>query len=254
MVILFPPICYSYNISHKLSVPVRLTFRWSVGFEAKIQPRDPETLWERACAIENACYRANTDVMIIHRFNNPLDINHTNYDWSVVGKDSLHNYWFPKQRNRPVNNTVIVNTTEDNVVSLADYGRPWKDPAAGLWPQIVEKIKQQGYHVETVDYRTPIRDLLNRLRDAVGFVGYHGTAAWPAKFMHTPSILFANGGSLTSNAFCYAEIIKNINEWESVIDSIDVYFDGSREKINETAARYKAYMPNRQFLEHLHHD
>ena len=61
--------------------------------------------------------------------------------------------------------------------------------------------------------------MIQLLQRARGFVGYHGTAAWVARFLHTPSVLFADGGSLTRNAFFYADIHKNVDAYGDVIDS-----------------------------------
>lgn len=250
------PICYAHNLSHKLQIPVNLTFRWEHGVTQKIHPRDPETLWERASFIDRMCYKGSTQVMVVHRFENPLDINHTNYDWNVVGKDPYHNYWFPSDPN-PVKRTsrlIVVNSTEENVVSLKDYGKSWKDPAANYWPDIIKALKKKQYGVEIVDYRTPINDLIKMLRTASGFVGYHGTAAWPAKFMHTPSILFADGGSLTQNAFSYAIIQRSAQDWANVISNITSLLNHAGVKAAQARAEYKTYIPSKQFLRHLRHD
>lgn len=248
------PICYAHNVSNKLQVKVNLTFRWDHGPDYKIHPDDPEALWERASVIEKLCYKGTTDVTVFHKFKHPLDINHTNYDWNVVGKDQFHNYWFPKTQNKPFDNLIVVNSTEGNHLSLKDYGKAWKDPAAPFWPDIIQRLKQNGYEVVVVDYRTPTQQLLNILQKAKGFVGYHGTAAWPAKFMHVPSVLFANGGSLTSTSFGYAIIEKDVINWCNVIDNIDMYFDHAKTKISIFKKTYKTYMPDKKFLGHLVHD
>ena len=248
------PICYAHNVSNKLQIPVNLTFRWDYGPERKIHPHDPEALWERACIIERMCYRGSTNVTVFHKFKHPLNINHTSYDWDIVGKDSLHNYWFPKTANKCSSNLIVVNSTEGNSQSLNDYGKPWKDPISYLWPDVVERLKQNGFDIEVVDYRTPTQYLLNILKTARGFVGYHGTAAWPAKFMHVPSILFADGGSLTSTSFCYAVVEKDVSQWKNIIDNLEHFLNKSLRKIEETKKKYKTYMPDRRFLGHLVHD
>ena len=248
------PICYAHNISNKLQVKVNLTFRWDRGPNHKIHPHDPEALWERACFIEKMCYKGKTDVSIFHKFKHPLDINHTNYDWDVVGKDPFHNYWFPKIPNKPENRTIVVNSTEGNSLSLKDYGKAWKDPAAPYWSQIVNQLEQQGYPVIVVDYRTPTHLLIDILRKARGFVGYHGTAAWPAKFMHVPSVLFADSGSLTSTSFGYAVIERDASRWNSIVENIELYFQHATEKIESFKKAYKKYMPDKRFLGHLIHD
>lgn len=248
------PICYAHNISNKLQMPVNLTFRWEHGPEHKINPRDPETLWERASYIERACYKGSTQVTVFHKFKHPLSINHTNYDWDIVGKDDLHNYWFPTKPNKPRSNLIVVNSTQGNSLSLKDYGKDWKDPAASYWPNIIDRLQQRGFEIEIVDYRTPVHHLINILRHAKGFVGYHGTAAWPAKFMHVPSVLFANGGGLTSTSFRYAIIEKQASRWKEVVDTLEHRLQNSQQRIDETRKAYKTYMPNKTFLGHLVYD
>lgn len=248
------PLCYAHNLSKKLSEKVNLTFRWEHGHEHKIHPHDPEPLWVRACYIEKMCYKSNTDVTVLHKFKNPLDINHTNYDWAIVGKDPFHNYWFPKKPNKRSTNIVVVNSTEGNSQSLKEYGKEWKDPAAPFWSFIIEALEDKGYNVEVVDYRTPTVHLLNVLQQARGFVGYHGTAAWPAKFMHVPSILFADGGSLTSTSFGYAVVEKHASKWEETIENIEIRFQQAENKIELFKKAYKHYMPDAKFLGHLIHD
>jgi len=248
------PICYAYNLSHKLNLNVNLTFRWEYDSQQKIVDSDPESLWERACFIEQMCYRAKTKVNIIHKFNYPLDINHTNYDWNINKEDIFHNYWFPKFPNKQSSNLIVVNSTIGNKLSLKEYGKDWKDPAAKFWPQIVEKLKSKGYDIVIVDYRTPIKILFNFLSEARGFVGYHGTAAWPARFMHVPSILLADS-TLTFTAFPYAVVErKSCKELEKLMyyfDNIENHLNNASKKIETTKKTYKGYMPSKKLLASL---
>lgn len=246
------PICYAHNISHKLQIPVNLTFRWEYGTTHKIHPRDPETLWERAAFIERQCHKGSTRVTILHKFSNPLDINHTNYDWNIVGKDPFHNYWFPKEPNKRTSRLIVVNSTENNVVSLKEYGKSWKDPAALYWPQIIDELKKKQFAIEVVDYRTPIKDLTEMLSVAWGFIGYHGTAAWPAKFMHVPSILFSKGGKLTHTSFPYA-MISPADNWMNTLANIEALFNHAAVKAMNIRDGYKSYIPGKQLLRHLKH-
>jgi hypothetical protein len=247
------PICYAHNLSYKLNIPVSLTFRWSTDSEHKIHPNDPEPLWMRASYIFEMCEKKNTRVVMSHRFSDPLDINHTNYDWDVVGTDVFHNYWYPSFPHRKLGRYVVVNPTTNNLMSLKQYGKPWKDPIADRWPYVIDIIKEQ-YDVVVVDYRTPIKELMLLLRDARGFVGYHGTAAWPAKFTHTPSILFADGGSLTRNAFAYATIKKNTQTLRATFAKIDQLFDMSADLISGVREQYQTYYPSPQLVDHLDYD
>ena len=246
------PICYAHNVSRKLETHVTLNFRWDFGPNVKIDKGDPETLWQRATTIFSLCDKTDTSVSLYHSFNDPLDINHTNYDWDVVGNDAFHNYWFPTKPNIPRMKLIVVNSTSANIMSLKDYGKEWKDPAAGMWGDIVRTLSRTHKVVE-VNYKTPIDTLIELLRDAEGFVGYHGTAAWVAKFMHTPSLIFSSG-SLTKNAFPYAVIEKDVAKIPHWLENINGAFNSSADKAISMREAYNTYMPSETFINHLHHE
>ena len=249
------PICYAHNLSYKLNTRVDLTFRWSTGPQHKIDARDPETLWERASFLSTICEKDRTDVNIIHRFDNPLDINHTNYDWDIVGKDPYHNYWVPRgQKQHRPRGLIVVNTTEGNSVSLKDYGKEWKDPIANDWLYLTVCLKQRGYEVVTVDYRTPVRRLWDLLQYAQGFIGYHGTAAWVARLAHTPSVIFSRGGKLTSNAFFYSCVCTGPEHVDKTVENIDELFAKSQQAIDVSRdfyfRKYNIPIPSLRSLRH----
>lgn len=248
------PICYAHNLSYKLQTGVNLTFKWQHDAMQKIHPSDPETLWGRANFLHDACEKKGTDVSIFHSFEDPLSVNHINYDWSVVGRDIYHNYWMPQQLNeRSHSNTILVNSTMNNVMSLKRYGKAWKDPLANQWQNVINKLSEK-YTVRVVDYRTPIEKLVRLLQGARGFVGYHGTAAWVAKFTHTPSILFADGGSLTRNAFPYAKIFKSDKDLNSILENVETYLLESEVLSYRLRGDYLFYYkPNEEFIQSLTH-
>lgn len=250
------PICYAHNVSFKLQTQVNLTFRWEHGPEDKTYPIDREMLWKRADVLNRCCDKAHTNVQVFHSFNNPLDINHTNYDWDVVAKDSFHNYWRPQpliQHKPSESNIIVVNSTATNVKSLKNYGKEWKDPLVGQWETIIDVLSHK-YEVRVVDYRTPIKKLINLLQIAKGFIGYHGACAVPAKFIHTPSIIFADGGSLTRNAFHYAHIEKNDDNLIEIIGNPELYFEKSQVRINQAKKAYKSYKLSEKFEQSLTHE
>lgn len=244
------PICYAHNVSFKLQTPVKLVFFWPHGPKQRVHDHDPETLWERADYIASLCCKIGTDVSVTHMFNSNLNTQHTNYKWDVVGHDRFHNFWFPVTPNclQEPSNIIVVNSTKGNFVSLADYGKSWKDPAAGKWDQIVGQLSAHG-SVVTVDNRTPISQLLSLLRKSKAFVGYHGTAAWPAKFMQVPSIIISGGGSLTRSAFPSAYITNNITPLDS-FGNIHTHASGL---LKQSLIDYATYKPSQQFIDHLVH-
>lgn len=243
------PICYAHNISFKFSTPVRLTFRWGTSVSHKFNLDDPETLRERASYIDQLCVKKGTRVELIHS-DEGMKENHTNYDWSYLGKDNYHNYWFPQKINQCRQDLIVVNPTIGNVLSLTKYGKSWKDILENQWPEAISRIPKK-YEVICVDYRTPIADLMDLLAVARGFVGYHGTASWLARFMHTPSILFSSGGKLTRGAHPYAVVFDNENSVQE-LHTIDTHLNKSRVNGARFKARYITYKP--EFEEHLVHE
>ena len=104
-----------------------------------------------------------------------------------------------------------------------------------------------------MDYRTPIVDLMQLLKKAKGFVGYHGTAAWPAKFMKVPSVLFTDGGRLSRKSFpsAYINVKKNLF---SDINDIEKCFELAQQRIDINDELYEGYMPGTRFREHLQYE
>lgn len=244
------PICYAHNISFKLRKPVSLTFRWDHGVGRKVDPSDPEQLWVRASYLFSKCRKQNTDVFLIHKFRSPLDCNHTGYDWDVVANDPFHNYWSSSFERRAKQGLVIVNSTEGNLVSLSDYGKSWKDPINKDWTNVVNTLKRK-YRVIVVDYRTPIDSLCDYLNKCEFFVGYHGTAAWIAKFLNVPSVIFSSGGKLTKNSFHSSIILPSIKDYDEFLNKLDEYVENARINIINDRQKYKAYEPNLKLIRSL---
>lgn len=244
------PICYAHNISFKLKKPVSLTFRWDHGVGRKVDPNDPEQLWVRASYLFSKCRKQNTDVTLIHKFRSPLDCNHTGYDWDAVANDPFHNYWTSTIERKAKQGLVIVNSTEGNIKTLAEYGKSWKDPINKDWSDLVEVLKKK-YRVVVVDYRTPIDELCDLLMRCEFFVGYHGTAAWIAKFLSVPSIIFSEGGKLTKNSFHSATVLSKTGEYDSFLESLPGHIEKARINIHHDRQKYKTYEPNLKLLRSL---
>lgn len=244
------PICYAHNISYKLNTPVSLTFRWDHGSGRKIHPSDPEPLWLRASYLFSKAVKHKTDVTLIHKFRTPLDCNHTGYDWTSVAQDKFHNYWHTTLTRRPKKDVVVINSTEGNLVSLSDYGKSWKDPVGSNWNQVVSKIKE-NYRVYVVDYRTPIDTLCSLLLHSYCFIGYHGTAAWIAKMLMVPSIIYTEGGKLSTNAFHSAVILPKFTNAGFLLDNLTTFVASAQLNITRDHEDYKKYRPDYKMMRSL---
>lgn len=247
------PICYAHNVSYQLRCTTKLVFKWGKPAEYKYNDKDPETLWERADYLTKLCSKKQNSVIVEHDFEHSLRVNHTNYDWDVVGTDVFHNYWFPEKKNNNESNIIVVNPTILNTVSLKSLKRGWKDPMCDNWYKIIDTLARK-HTVRVVDYRTPIREAVDLLMKAKGLVGYHGGLAWVAKLCHTPALLFADGGSLTRNAFPYHAIETGIEQFQDKLEIVDKFFGWSRKKIDGVEARYQTYKMSPKFMKSLSHD
>ncbi len=249
------PICYAHNISHKLNTKVNLTFRWDSGPLHLIHPKDPEPLWVRASYLFMHCRKSKTDVTLQHKFDNPLDINHSNYDWDIVSSDPFHNVWFPDERfARSVrNNVFVVNSTEGNYQTLEQYKKGWKDPVASGWPDVVKALQKRG-EVFVVDYRTPIETLCAQLKTATCFIGYHGTAAWVARFLQVPSIIYSQGKSLTRTSFSSAVLKQQYEGADTLVEQLDDMIVRARLLVKDQQQQYTKYMPSMKLIRSLSHE
>ncbi len=247
------PICYAHNISYKLKTDVRLVFRWGHGVGRKVHASDPEQLWVRASYLFSQCQKKDTNVTLVHKFNNPLSVNHINYEWDCVSDDPFHNQWNSHLIHNPASKFIVVNSTINNILSLKEYGKSWKDPIASEWKSVLATIRKK-YDVANVDYRTPVEDLCKMLCKATCFIGYHGTAAWVAKFLNIPSIIYSDGGKLTGNSFPAAVIIKKFQGVSHLMDNLPVYIEEARVKIQQTNEQYVSYVPSLKLLRSLCHE
>lgn len=247
------PICYAHNISNKLQTKVKLNFLWDRGINDRIERTDPETLWQRANLIHMMCVKDNTQVDVFHHFNKTMEENHTNYDWDIVGSDPFHNYWMPRNKWKRTRNTIVVNSTTKNKLSLMDYGKAWKDPVNKSWQQVVNQLSEH-FNIVEVNYSTEIDTLVRELSDAVGFIGYHGTAAWVAKFLHTPSLIFSQNKSLTWGSFPYAVCESDVTKLDKWMIFIKNSFEMSEARAIDFEKKYQEYMPTQKHIESLHYE
>lgn len=227
------PICYAHNVANKLDTHVKLVFHWNHDSTHKLCASDPETLMERASFIFNRCIKSN--VSLEHRYHSALPIHHDNYDFT----DDLHNFWYCDQRHTGYKDTIVVNGTHHNMVTMAEYGKTWKDPLGEQrWLDFVTQLKQT-HNVIDVSYRTPIDELFAALRQSKVFIGYHGTSAWVAKFVQTPMIVFTNNKSLTQMSFSHAAIKTSMES--NFVDNLDAYINHSKKRLEDTLLRYRDY-------------
>jgi hypothetical protein len=238
------PICYAHNIASRLETPFYLNFHWPFSKGHKINQHDPETLYDRADIVASYCVPA--DVKINHIFNSSLPYNHNAYSFV----DGLHNHWYSKITNLPVNQyKIVVCGTHHNEIPLDQYGKPWKDPVGPKeWRKLVTDLSVDHLPVE-VSYRTPLKDLIEELSTSSLYIGYHGSAAWVARFIGIPSIIFSSNTDLTRMSFMGA-LVKATME-STFVHSINQYRTISLEKLNTFQRQFMNYQIPSKLIKEL---
>lgn len=229
------PICYAHNVSNQLDTKVKLVFHWPHGPSFKQCNEDPETLMERASFIFDRCVKSN--VVLEHRYDSilPSNFHHDNYDYT----DGLHNFWYSKDRNNAYTEEIVVCGTHHNSITMADYGKTWKDPLGEkAWSDLVIQLSQH-HKVVDVSYRTPIQELFNTVKRAKLFIGYHGSVAWVARFLQIPMIVFSSKPKLSGMSFNQAAIKSEIEK--DFEKNLSTYIRHSRQKMNNTLNAFAEY-------------
>ena len=229
------PICYAHNVSSQLDTKVKLVFHWPHDSSFKQYDDDPETLMERASFIYERCVKAN--VVVEHRYNSllPKNFHHDNYEYV----DGLHNYWYSTERNIGYTEEVVVCGTHLNHVTMEQYGKTWKDPLGEQqWAAFTERLKN-NFDVQEVSYRTPIDQLFRIIRRAKVFIGYHGSAAWAARFVQIPMVVFTNRAGLTGSSFNHAALKTNVED--DFEGNLDRYIRHSKQKLEQTHNQFANY-------------
>lgn len=222
------PISYAHNLSDKLSMPVLLTFHWPHGPDQKTYPDDPESIDFRAMYMHSLMKPAEVAIEHVYYSTKEFDPDnpHTNYEY----QENVHNLWWSTITHHQTNDRVVICPTTANSEPLA-RGKKWKDPVDAKWDTI-----RTMFDADVVSYKTPINELVEKLRNCKVFIGYHGSCAWVARHLRVPSIIFSSIPDISQSCFP-SKIQSQLN----VLDHLDRLILDSELRIDDFDKKLQQY-------------
>ena len=188
-------IMHGMNIAHKWSYdfnkPLILRFHWWHDKEHLHHIEDPETLYERFCYISNLYLKAN--ITYEHVFNSQetkYKSHKYKYDWMGQARGRHVNRWsFDPNVFLPTNRQkVVVWRPTFNV----ERPRLWKRIIGNnVWDDVIFLLKDMGYEVIELCYRTPISEATYHINTCNFIVAYDGMWHYIAKNFYKPMIVIS---------------------------------------------------------------
>ena len=177
------PICYAHNISYHLNQTVNLTLHWKTPKDYLYSADTPEPLYAQAEIINSMCEKSGTDVNLRFEFDSSYEKRFSNYYEEAVYDDPKHNEWkvSSEYKHSPISGKIVINSILQNIEPLDTYSngrKVWKDIQGKDWSPLISKLKELGYDVVEVGYRTPIKECIEEIRTCELFIGYHGATLW----------------------------------------------------------------------------
>lgn len=195
---------YANNLAQKTKNPVRLEWT-SCNSEGErgwpeYENPDSEDAIFRFKKLFEMMKTENVDYKIRYDENLP-------YKHSELPNHPLYFYRYmkPEYKWKGGGGYVVFNTTQNNYVQWKDYTNPkdksWKSPDS--WDNTYENFD----NVRFVDYRTPLEELVDILKNCDLFIGYAGGSAQLAQTMGVPMFLYVNEIRRSSGC-CPAAVIS----------------------------------------------
>lgn len=237
--------CHAY--AKQQNVKIRLEMHWEHGEDYYHHFEDPETIVERMDYIHNF-YVDKDRVQVVHVFNSDGRYTDWKYDDDIVieedgskrvsarsGNQPKNRFWFesgayddldgtPVPDNnyifrrsafQPTNRKRIVVWTP---IMNAEAPRTWKRMfTARDWGMLMTELRQNGFEVHEITYRTPVREAMYLISTARVCISYDGMWHYVAKNFARPTVVISPEGVTlyhTPNAIrCHPLDTYDLNIW-----------------------------------------
>lgn len=195
-------LCYAHSWRIKSKESVEFVIHWKANKGFLYNKNDPETILERFEYIKSILVPVD-NLNITHKFNSAPEYRFIN---QFDEFNPLHGIWYNSlKKTQEKSNKVVVWTTKNNT----EFPGIRKDPVNRYWETIIKILKFDGYDVIEVDYRTPIKELINHIKTCSFGVGYKGMAYQLFKIMWKPLIVFTTIKNMTQIAIPWAYILDS---------------------------------------------
>ena len=219
------------NIAHFRSFiwqkKVILENHWYHDEDYQYHFEDPETIVEKFDYFAKFYEPANVEIK--HVFNSPnkgLYKQRYQHHRGII-KDQDYRAWsFRKEMvlKEPIKNKIVMWRQTFNADIPKNYKRIFDNDG---WNTVAQSLRNQGYTIAEIDYRTPISEVMYHISTCEATVGYEGMFHYVAKNFWKPMIIFTrdNISKLhTPHALLFARALKRqfdvtcLDDFPSVLD------------------------------------
>lgn len=195
---------YASNCTIKYNVDVDFIIHWDHNETYKPNPNDPETILERCQYVyELFCNKRMSLTQITNSKPNFRFINQFHEFDPVHGMYNLP----LEHKNKKY---IVMWTSLNNTVPVKKF----KDPLSkNDWLMVKDIVKDFGYDVIDIDYRTPIADVIDLCQNSAGGIGYDGSIHQIFKLIQKPIILFCERTELNKLLLPWATQYKNFEKF-----------------------------------------
>lgn len=190
----------AYFLSHMLKKQIHLHFYWWHSEDYLFHCEDPETIIERVHYLETF-YLNYGSVKVSHFFDVDIDFFNKDLHINIESRDrpgkqtalSGVNSWFMNDTTSyeiEVNNNLIVLWRPIRAIGAIRKEKLSYDNE--YWNGIIWLLKHNGFDVQEIDYRTPIREVMYLIPRAVAVIGYQGLYQYISRNLYKPSIIVAD--------------------------------------------------------------
>lgn len=221
---------YAHTISLKCQTAVNINFHWNHSKEYLFDSNDPETIVSR-CDYVYGVMKKSPLVTYTHTFNSRLQCRFIN---QFDEFNPLHGLWYTELELQKSKNVVLWTTRHNK-----DFPGVNKDPAYKHWDLIEERLKNLGYSVTEVTYRTPVKEKIDLIKNCAFGIGYDGLAHQLFKFMWKPVIVLC--GRISLNKLLIPQAALESSPDKFLASDLNTYLEVSRQNIERLKLEHKKY-------------
>jgi len=188
----------AFYIANLLKTKIHLIYYWTHDEFYQHTPEDPETIIEKLKYLHSLCYKSE-----IVTYENVFNADHDMFNGQMLlniereGKmdfeelnvpDGLNSWKFkPHIMNKEISKRkVSLWRYNFNSYTPPTWKRSYKEED---WQYIMDSLKRQGWQIQELCYRTPIREALYHIQTSRFCVGYDGMWHYLARMLYKPTII-----------------------------------------------------------------
>lgn len=200
----------AFYIANLIKEPIHVIFYWNHGADYCFHPEDPESIIEKIAYFYSRCYKREY-VTYEHVFDFDVDdlfvgemmLNLTNKE-KIKNQDlrmmpvGLCSWKMdPRMLRVPTDpKKVVCWRSNFNAAVPAGWKRSYSHHD---WDHAIKLLRERGYKVIVIDYRTPIREVFYHMQSSRFNMGYDGMWHYVSRMLYKPTIITGNSGIIRNH-------------------------------------------------------